>query len=130
MNTDKYEGHTPGPWKANITLEGDWAGKPPFIDAGDTCVARIVNGKPEDARLIAAIPELLEELKRLQEVERWAQTHHAKCEEVHGAECVPSEAEVELYDRLGKWEIRCEECDYQIEPEDSCSCPNGPTRPE
>lgn len=50
--------HTPGPWN----LERDCNGVPEFVFGGDTCVCDfgIEAPKPEDARLIAAAPELLE----------------------------------------------------------------------
>jgi len=32
------------------------------------------------------------------ETSRWYAAHHAKCEDIHGAECVPSEEEVNQYD--------------------------------
>ena len=48
--------HTPGPW----SLERDYKGVPEFVFGGDTCVCDfgIEAPKPEDARLIAAAPEL------------------------------------------------------------------------
>ena len=71
-----------------------------------------------DLELIAAAPDLLqaliderariieleEELVDLRERRRWADTHHNKCEDIHGAECVPSEEEVERFDKTGDWE--------------------------
>ena len=53
--------HTPGPW----SLERDCNNVPEFVFGGDTCVCDfgIEAPKPEDARLIAAAPELLETLE-------------------------------------------------------------------
>lgn len=53
--------HTPGPWR----LERDYNGVPEFVLGGDTCVCDfgIEAPKPEDARLIAAAPELYEALE-------------------------------------------------------------------
>lgn len=53
--------HTPGPWN----LERDCNGVPEFVFGGDTCVCDfgIEAPKPEDARLIAAAPELLEVIR-------------------------------------------------------------------
>ena len=55
--------HTPGPWN----LERDCNGVPEFVFGGDVCVCDfgIEAPKPEDARLIAAAPELYEALENL-----------------------------------------------------------------
>jgi len=58
--------YTPGPWR----LERDYNGVPEFVFGGDTCVCDfgIEAPKPEDARLIAAAPELYQvcwELEKL-----------------------------------------------------------------
>lgn len=63
--------HTPGPWN----LERDCNGVPEFVFGGDTCVCDfgIEAPKPEDARLIAAAPELYEMLSEvLSSIERVA----------------------------------------------------------
>lgn len=58
--------HTPGPWKAHPTGLAR-SGLPEYqihwSDIGE-CVAEVVHGDA-DARLIAATPELLQELKNL-----------------------------------------------------------------
>ena len=62
IDTDKYEGHTRGPW--NLTSEG-------HIVADDMTVVcnkhtkRIVETNHKDTQLIADAPLLLEEVKRL-----------------------------------------------------------------
>tara|TARA_R100000656_G_scaffold109936_1_gene81968 strand:+ start:599 stop:850 length:252 start_codon:yes stop_codon:yes gene_type:complete len=53
MNTDDYEGHTEGPWDADAPLGI-------YLKVGQTISAA-------DARLIAAAPDLLAEVKRLRE---------------------------------------------------------------
>jgi hypothetical protein len=53
MNTDDYEGHTEGPWDADAPLGI-------HLKVGQTISAA-------DARLIAAAPDLLKEVKRLRE---------------------------------------------------------------
>jgi len=64
IDTDKYEGHTPGPW--NLTPEG-------HIVADDMTVVcnkhtkRIVETNHKDTQLITDAPLLLEEVKRLRE---------------------------------------------------------------
>ena len=53
--------YTPGPWN----LERDCNGVPEFVFGGDVCVCEcgIEAPKPEDARRIAAAPELFEALR-------------------------------------------------------------------
>ena len=74
IDTDKYEGHTEGPW----TLSEEYAYEL-FIYAGDVRLAKMdgnaplhtnQHGNPEDvnAQLIADAPLLLAEVKRLREV--------------------------------------------------------------
>jgi len=43
------------------------------------------------------------------EAKRWNDCHHAKCEDIHGAECVPSEDEVDRYAKTGQWQEEDEE---------------------
>ena len=62
IDTDKYEGHTEGPWNA----DDDGAGGNLHVDAGD--VRLPVNWA--DTQLMADAPLLLEEVKRLQIYER------------------------------------------------------------
>jgi len=54
IDTDKYEGHTPAPWK--------W-----IIDDKDTYLSCFDNDIKADENLIADAPLLLEEVKRLRE---------------------------------------------------------------
>ena len=74
IDTDKYEGHTEGPW----TLSEEYAYEL-FIYAGDVRLAKMdgnaplhtnEHGNPEDvnAQLMADAPLLLEEVKRLRGV--------------------------------------------------------------
>lgn len=63
--------------------------------------------------------DMLAEVKRLREVQRWYDCHHTKCEDIHGAECVPSEVEVERYDKTGHWAY-CYECFEDDGLTDSC----------
>ncbi len=60
IDTDKYEGHTQGHW-ATTTRKGTWVVY--TQDNGDVATMNDY----EDARLIAAAPLLLEEVKRLRE---------------------------------------------------------------
>ena len=57
--TDKYEGHTPGPWEAPHEI----------LVSGLNHIGPLSNGQEEvnevDAKLIADAPLLLEEVKRL-----------------------------------------------------------------
>ena len=54
IDTDKYEGHTPAPWK--------W-----IIDDKDTYLSCFDNDVEADSQLIADAPLLLAEVKRLRE---------------------------------------------------------------
>jgi len=79
IDTDKYEGHTEGPWNADCA-EPD-AGLIANIDAHDHTVARMVNGCLADTQLIADAPLLLAEVKRLNElieqvIEVWEICNH------------------------------------------------------
>ena len=67
IDTDKYEGHTPAPWEADLNDEGKrWIDA--YDDEGDINLCRITNGNKADARLIADAPDLLAEVKRLREI--------------------------------------------------------------
>ena len=60
MNTDEYEGHTPGPWKV-VAKANDY--RTTDVVVGKTIVATNISGN--DSSLIAAAPNLLAEVKRL-----------------------------------------------------------------
>ncbi|MHA1662944.1 MAG: hypothetical protein ACTSWQ_02095 [Candidatus Thorarchaeota archaeon] len=116
MNTDDFEGHTPI-WYLYGEV-GAWWVQSDFTTHDDFIVAEVRSQNEVDAKLIAAAPDLLqaliderariieleEELVDLRERRRWADTHHAKCEDCCGAMCVPSEEEVERFDKTGDWE--------------------------
>ena len=66
IDTDKYEGHTPAPWEADLDDEGKrWIDA--YDDEGDINLCRITNGNKADAQLIADAPLILEDYKRLRE---------------------------------------------------------------
>ena len=68
IDTDKYEGHTEGPWKH---VYQPWGGVDYIMSPHEGCVAKIDNGDKSsvenraDAQLIADAPLLLAEVKRL-----------------------------------------------------------------
>jgi hypothetical protein len=69
IDTEKYEGHTEGPWES-------WSDY--IIQKGNSWQEPIAemdfNSKEADAQLIADAPLLLEEIERLHEIEReWKQ---------------------------------------------------------
>ena len=70
IDTDKYEGHTEGPWKHMYQA---WGGVDYIMSPHEGCVARIDNGDKSsvenraDALLVADAPLLLAEVKRLRE---------------------------------------------------------------
>jgi len=66
IDTDKYEGHTRGPWEADLDDEGKrWIDA--YDDEGDINLCRITNGNKADSQLIADAPLLLAEVERLRE---------------------------------------------------------------
>jgi len=72
--TDKYEGHRPGPWEADLDDEGKrWIDA--YDDEGDINLCRITNGNKADAQLIADAPLLLAEVERLREELRITQSN-------------------------------------------------------
>lgn len=77
MNTDEFEGHTPGPWTANcwadpsITYFTD-----PSVTAGELHICAPNWTIPfyemnANTRLIAAAPDLLARVKRLEDILGW-----------------------------------------------------------
>ena len=72
IDTDKYEGHTPGPWEAPHEI----------LVSGLNHIGPLSNGQEEvnevDAKLIADAPLLLAEVKRLREQLRLAKEWVAK----------------------------------------------------
>jgi hypothetical protein len=70
IDTDKYEGHTRGPWTIDINKVGDDTSAI-VIESSNCVVAEVeVENKyaEADAQLIADAPLLLEEVKRLRKV--------------------------------------------------------------
>ena len=78
MNTEQFDGHTPGPWCANEWgTDGEWmpeegwavqhlaVNEPLFPDEAEEWVCLADN--EADARLIAAAPDLLADVKRLRQ---------------------------------------------------------------
>ena len=82
IDTDKYEGHKPAPWKI-VCWERKW-----YIDYNDhETVCRLygkAQKKDSTARLIADAPLLLEEVKQLQKRNEWLEEVVALAQE-HGA---------------------------------------------
>ena len=69
MNTEQFDGHTPGPWYLN-TPDPNPDRTVRWITGGidEPCVCTDLLGATDaDARLIAAAPDLLAEVKRLRE---------------------------------------------------------------
>ena len=73
IDTDKYEGHTEGPWRIvcwerKWYIEGDYEEGQEDCTASDVChLYGTAQRKDPTARLIADAPLLLEEVKRLRE---------------------------------------------------------------
>lgn len=64
MNTEQFNGHTPGPWYLN-TPDPNPARTVRFIS--DVCTD-LLGATDADAALIAAAPDLLAEVKRLRSI--------------------------------------------------------------
>ena len=67
MNTEQFDGHTAGPWCLN-TVDPNPPKSVWWISGGidEPCVCTdLLGAKDADARLIAAAPDLLAEVKRL-----------------------------------------------------------------
>ena len=82
MNTDDFEGHTPAPWTI-VWWEGTW-----YVDDennGTVCeLFGTAQKQDPTAKLIAAAPDLLAEVKRLQKRNEWLEEVVALAQE-HGA---------------------------------------------
>ena len=80
MNLDDYEGHTEGPWRIAF-WDGQW-----YVDDEDDYTVCRLDGTAQKqdptAKLIAAAPELLAEVKRLMVLmavnHAWLTEHHPK----------------------------------------------------
>ena len=74
INTDKYEGHTPGPWRqakpkdSNPRITTQFCGDEIIVNTGAT-------SWEADVQLIADAPLLLEEVKQIHEILREAFTN-------------------------------------------------------
>ncbi len=69
IDTEKYEGHTEGPWESwsDYIIQKGKSWQEPIAEMD-------FNSKEADAQLIADAPLLLEEIERLHEIEReWKQ---------------------------------------------------------
>lgn len=73
IDTNEYEGHTAGPWEANLDDEGKrWIDA--YDDEGDINLCRVTNGNKADAQLMADAPLLKEEVLRLlKQLDRYTQ---------------------------------------------------------
>ncbi len=78
IDTDKYEGHTPGPWEWWNNYISEAYGNEPHIAKME------YDYKEEDAILITDAPLLLEEVKRLRDhIRRMRHWAEPKMHEVH-----------------------------------------------
>jgi hypothetical protein len=74
IDTDKYEGHTEGPW-----MMGEYKGRPSIHAGNETFVRSIARGlnpsQTADHALLLDAPLLLAEVKRLREMLRIAENN-------------------------------------------------------
>ena len=105
IDTDKYEGHTEGPWRV-VAKANDY--RTTDVVVGKTIVATNISGN--DSSLIADAPDLLAEVKRLREevefshLKDWAimQAEHMRAEV--GDNTWHYAMEVWLYPETHYWE--------------------------
>ena len=105
IDTDKYEGHTEGPWEMNTNDRGQvWVSFfHPDDDNGDHHLCRITGGVEADDQLIADAPLLLAEVKRLREIINKAMQQHTVLEmrgQLFESQCIDAEGQYES----GQWE--------------------------
>jgi len=62
LDLSQFEGHTPGPWDYEIPETGDNI----VVDSEGAFVAQVSCREDSNTRLIAAAPDLLDEIERLQ----------------------------------------------------------------
>lgn len=71
--------HTPGPW-VETSLDG-WDGVRP--ENSNLAVCKLVENNPENARLIAAAPDLLEAVRAAQDLVEWFMQHSRQADHAH-----------------------------------------------
>ena len=67
MNTEQFDGHTPGPWDYEIPETGDNI----VVDSEGAFVAQVSCREDSNTRLIAAAPDLLAALRELLDAIHW-----------------------------------------------------------
>jgi len=85
MNTEQFDGHTPGPWVAKFDeygVEGSLVVEGNSNDGEfGSCASPLWVGESDknmpDARLIAAAPDLLAEVKRLRRLNNYLWEHRS-----------------------------------------------------
>lgn len=109
-DTDKYQGHTEGPWyrmHSNDTIRSE-----PMGDDAEAHLFDIVGATTVDAELAADAPLLLEELKRCYEridyLESVAEEYRQERPEEYCANCY---AHLSEYDGDGVKECLCSDCE-------------------
>jgi len=85
MNTEQFDGHTPGPWVAKFDEHGVEGSLVVEGNSNDgefgSCASPLWVGESDknmpDARLIAAAPDLLAEVKRLRRLNNYLWEHRS-----------------------------------------------------
>jgi hypothetical protein len=98
IDTDKYEGHTAGPWTAEY---GDYTTH--VTNSDGVVVASVGFELDKDGQLIADAPLLLAEVKRLREIINKAMQQHTVLdmrEQLLESQCIDAEGQYES----GHWE--------------------------
>jgi hypothetical protein len=75
MNTDEFEGHTEGPWHYYFFDGVDEKYHSVTWNMAMQFGIQLPVGHSADAKLIAAAPDLLKEVKRFEQVKKWVYAH-------------------------------------------------------
>jgi|TARA_Y100000004_G_scaffold151859_1_gene174742 hypothetical protein len=67
------------------------------LDGGIVCWIQMDDNWDGAEAWLAKLLTMLRRYPVLEESNDWYETHHAKCEDICGAECVPSEDEVSIF---------------------------------
>lgn len=95
IDTDKYTGHTKGPWRVengSIHAEADW-----WSGAGDMIFFSKRHGQDANSQLVADAPLLLEEVKRLLEENTYL-NHMLDGVDKHTLDHVAEQAQIKMHE--------------------------------
>jgi len=71
MNTEQFDGHTPGPWWVDEWEDGDGESMQRYWSVEQDIIQVCLVHNEQDARLMAAAPDLLAALRELLDAIHW-----------------------------------------------------------